>query len=418
MSDQTPPGSTLRTLVLAAMIFALTAATFEVESLAAFVYFPRYIFAVLLLVVTFHQGEGVRRSLDECPPPARLLIKSAQVLVVVAAVSTVWSVDRTETVLQTIVFAVLVANMQTHMTRRWHHPGTILHDMRTIYWVIASTVVASLALGTQVGGRLSGIYDNPNTLSLMAAMTVAIGTGLLAHRGSWLVLFVTTLSAVALLMTESRTAFAGLVLALAWVGLRRRAFPPWAVMSALFVAALSTAVLLVYGRIPLPSVVTRFQGGQPEGVLSYRDIAWNHAVDLWQQQPWTGYGFRAGEVVFQQNRHLTAFSSDGAHNSYLQTLLEVGVIGFIPFAVMILALVRAVWTVSFSGIGAGLVALVIVGLAMGTAESALFGVGQAMSWTFWLGAAAACAVAPAQASSESPLPVRTKRILVKPYRGR
>lgn len=393
MSDNGGPGSRLRTAVFAATIFFFTTVNFAVElPITALSYYPRFLFAVLLLVITLHQGQKWKRPLAQAPPMARALMRWTWVLVLIAGLSTFWSIAPVETALQAGVFAVLAANMQAHITGRWHRPGTIAHDMRVIYWVLALSVVGSLAMGTQSAGRLSGLYENPNGLGILAAMAVAIGIGLLRDRRSWTVAVVTLLCAVTMVLAESRTALVALVAALLWFALRRRTLSPSVAILGSFAAAGVVLIIMLGIRVPMPSVITRFLDGSD--LLNTRDVGWQFAIDLWERRPTLGYGFRVGEQVFIQNLRFTSFTADGAHNSYLQTLLELGVVGIIPLLLIVVVLLRALWRAPMDGFSVGLALLVIVGLAMSLAESALLGVGTVISWAFWLGAAALCSTTP------------------------
>lgn len=64
---------------------------------------------------------------------------------------------------------------------------------------------------------------------------------------------------------------------------------------------------------------------------------WSAAIEAWSRHPWTGFGFGAGGRFVA----LTAVgaSTSNVHNGYLEALIGVGLIGFIPF---LIALVRAI----------------------------------------------------------------------------
>lgn len=383
------PSGVFHDLVLASTILLLAVATFDSPAIASMTYILRYVAAGLLLISTWSQGQGAASRLRHCPRPARALILSSWGLSLLAAISVAWSVDPIETLLQAAVYALLVGNMHVHVTHRWLRPQTVIRDVRTIFWTLAITVVVSLASGASVGTRLGGIYANPNMLGIICAFTIALGTGLLASRVTTPVLITSALAVVALIASESRTALISIAAGLIWIVIRRRP-NAWFVASMCLCGAIGVFCSLVSVRIPLPAVAGRFAAHGD--LFNSRTQAWWYALELWERQPLTGYGFRVGEVIFAQFRYETTFLSDGAHNSYLQLLLELGILGMAPFAVILVTLVVVLARYRPIGVGMGLGALVIAGLATGYTESAMFGVGQPVSWVFWLLAAALASV--------------------------
>jgi O-antigen ligase len=380
-------GSLGRSLALAATVFLLAAATFADDRIAAATFVLRYVAALALVTVTWQQGRYVHKPTNGMPTHARILMSGTWLMAGLAFMSTYWSVDAGETLAQAAVFTLLVLVMHVHVTRRWHAPGTVEHDVRVIFWTLAVTVVVSLGAGTVVGVRLGGLYANPNSLGLVAAFTASLGLGLCMQRWSPWVIGTVLLSLLTILGTESRTGLIGFALACTWVFLRRlRAVAPAAIAGLLFAASVPVAALLMGLQIPTPAVFARFQS--EDDLFTGRQAGWEYALQLWQDQPLTGYGFRVGEVIFSRDRYLTSFTADGAHNSYLQTLLELGCLGLIPLALMLLALIGVILRADLAGVHAGLAAVCITGLALGFTESALFGVGQPISWVFWLSAAA------------------------------
>jgi O-antigen ligase len=164
---------------------------------------------------------------------------------------------------------------------------------------------------------------------------------------------------------------------------------------------------LLNGSIPLPSTVARFRSHGSAGILSDRQLAWDFGIRLWELRPWTGYGFRTGELLFVENRGIAHGSTIGAAlNSYLQILIELGYIGIFPLAGMILALIWGLAHLRFLGMRAGLAALVVSGLASGVTESALFGLGSVICWVFWFAATALTVTAHKNSKITSPPPLR------------
>lgn len=384
-------GSPLRTIALVGTVFFLTAATFAPDTpIPAVAFYVRYPFAVVLLLLTLHQGASASRALRQAPKAAAALVRWAWGLVLVSALLAPFSIAPAGAVAQLAIFAVLVATMHVHITHRWHYFGTTTTDLRTIFWTLSVPVVISALTGRLRGARLAGLFENPNTFAIMALLAVAVGLGVWSQHRTVATTVVLAINIVGMVMTQSRTALLAFAIAATVLVVRKwsgRIHPTviLAIVSA-GVVVLLTALLQV--RIPVPQVIGRFMTGADDP-LNTRDLAWSHALDLWSDHPLTGVGFRVGDVAFKQASHLTAFGGSQAHNSYIQVLLEVGVLGFVPFAAMLLTLIRTVSKVEPTGIGIGYIAVVIVGLMAALTESYLFGIGQAACWVFWLIAAAA-----------------------------
>lgn len=381
-------GSPLRSAMLAGLALALTASSFDNVAVSSSAYLARYVFAGLLLVLTGIQGREHNVPLRDLPGPCRLLIRSAWLLATLAAISTAWSIAPRETGLQAAAFVLLVANMHVHVVRRWHDQDALVADMRTIFWVLSASVTASFFVGALVGSRLAGLYDNPNHLGIIAMFTAAIGAGLYLENRRPILVASSAVAVLAVLATGSRTALIGTVLAALPLAARRR-WSPILVLAACFGGSALILLYLLSGRLPLPSTAERFHAQGSESIFDDRQRVWRFAFRIWELQPITGHGFRTGEISFSQWRYMADGSPIGAtHNSYLQVLVELGYLGMIPLAGLILAMGWALLRHRFVGIRAGLASLVIAGLISGLTESALFGLGSAISWTFWLGAAA------------------------------
>ncbi|MDO9494594.1 MAG: O-antigen ligase family protein [Nocardioides sp.] len=392
MTEKPEPtqGSPLRTAVLAALIITLAGSSFESATVSSATYVARYILAALLVWITASQGSHTSVRLSQLPGPARLLISSSWLLTAVGALSYTWSIAPRETAFQAAVFALLTANMHVNAVRRWHDRRAVLADMTTIFWVLAVTILLSLSTGVLVGGRLAGLYSNPNSLGILAAFTVALGAGVWRGEGTRFragIVFASALSAVALFATSSRTATIAVTAGLALSGLRRKSFPPGVIVSGCFAGAAVTLLYAFGGKLPLPAVVGRLQQTGATGRLSSREEIWEYSIRLWELRPTTGYGFRAGEIAFEQLQYLGASKGGATFNSYLQVLLELGYLGMLPLAG---ALVSLIWAIvrAREGVQTGLAALVITGLATGLTESSLFGLGHPIAWVFWLSASA------------------------------
>lgn len=401
-----PLGRFLHRATLFLTVLALTAAAFHNGLIASVANQLRIPLAILLLITALHPSVGLHRKLADTPRIARNLITVSWALTAASAVLAPFSIAPGQAFLQLAVLGLLVATMHAHVVRRWHDSTTVKSDIRVVFWALGTTVIPSVLIGGGAdAGRFSGMFDNPNTLALTSLFTLCLGLGLVGKGlAAFPVLATMLASVVALLLTETRTAIIAFAAALAVVLLKqltRKSRIPLTVIGGTWAACCALCViLLTRGRLPLPAVAERFVGNDLAS-LNTRNLAWEYALDLWGLRPFSGYGFRLGELAFQQNRSLTAFTRDGTHNSYLQTLLEVGIVGMIPFALLILTILVAILRCPAKGAGAGVVALLVAGLISATTESFMLGVGVSMSWVFWLTAAAAACLGSASGTDNS-----------------
>jgi len=149
-------------------------------------------------------------------------------------------------------------------------------------------------------------------------------------------------------------------------------------------------LVLVTGINPLGSSLSRF--GKLEGgdVLNARGDIWEAASRHILQQP-IGYGWKASSTFFESMQDLADVGLKTVHNSYLQFILELGVIGLIPLAYLVWSLLALAWRGNAHGIGAGLVGVVTAGIIVQLTESAMFGTGQGYPYIVWFAVAGALA---------------------------
>jgi O-antigen ligase len=83
-----------------------------------------------------------------------------------------------------------------------------------------------------------------------------------------------------------------------------------------------------------------FSRGQPQLLsnLTGRLPWWESAIEVWAVHPWTGYGYGAGgRFVGLANIGSTSISN--VHNGYIEALVGVGLIGFIPLLVGVILVI-------------------------------------------------------------------------------
>jgi len=108
-------------------------------------------------------------------------------------------------------------------------------------------------------------------------------------------------------------------------------------------------LVLVLWQVVLPSsVVERIQmtetdTGALESSAAVRLNLWNNAINMFEQYPLFGSGFKGFTLAYKEERW-----SD-THNFYLKTLAEQGIIGVSLLAIILLAAIRSGWRLFKAG---------------------------------------------------------------------
>lgn len=241
---------------------------------------------------------------------------------------------------------------------------SVITDRKRLAWVLAAFVGGSLFavllgfFGTYSAdasvndARLSGGFDDPNELAAVVLPSIvfcAYGFAALGDRMiRWALVPVAMLLGVALLRTDSQAGLVALavalLLALVFSGdLRRRA--------ALVVAALVVAGTVFYTLVTEP---VAFQTMFSSGNTSNRESLWAVAGAMIADHPILGAGagnFSVLEPFYTVrgiNLPRVELIAEGelVHNSYLQVLADLGIVGLAAFlsviALTLLVGVRAV----------------------------------------------------------------------------
>jgi O-antigen ligase len=191
-------------------------------------------------------------------------------------------------------------------------------------------------------GLWRGIYQHKNTAGPMMAFFVFAGIWLIRAKRTAVGLLITALACFFLLQSGSKTSAGTVFLVLAIVllpsliGLRGLALILFGMVFVLF--AVGTV-----GTVLFESVRDLNDTLAPDNTFTGRIALWEFSVQMISKQPFTGYGLEslwAKPAVMDMER---PFDSDWdfrgivhGHNSYLDTMLDLGVIGFCAVAIVVL----------------------------------------------------------------------------------
>jgi O-antigen ligase len=235
-----------------------------------------------------------------------------------------------------------------------------VRERRQVLWVLWAFVLgavfsALIGLGgataaEEVGSsetlRLSGGIGDPNELAAIIVPAIVIAVGLIAVTRQLLLRFALFTSiailALALFWTQSRGGLvamaATLVLGPALAGTAR----PRVIAFALSLGALAVTYFTLFAPPAQLTRVTSFDDGGGTG----RPDLWAISIEMYRDHPYVGLG--AGNFVDIEPRYATrdidlrrvdliVDTPKGAHNTYLHTLTELGIVGMALLALVLLS---------------------------------------------------------------------------------
>jgi O-antigen ligase len=385
------------------------------------------------IALVYAAARGRRRA-----PVAAFSLAAA--FLALAGLSAFWSPEPRLTAGRAVTLAVLflTAAALAHGTRGESRPmGQILLAVLAGAVLIAVGGLVELAfrsdlaavpatIGTPV--RYNGLGGNPNTMAMLLALAVPLGVWAFFEARSRLGRLV-SLGVVVLLFgsfvaSGSRGALLSAVLGslVAAIGLGARAGRRQALVWASAGAALALGLLLMaipqpasrnpvrsveivppspvpFSRLdaetvrPLRDEISFPRPGQPQRRRSLFDTsgrfdAWRGVASQAADRPLAGYGFGTEERVFVDRFYF--HYSTRVENSFLATLLQLGVAGLALLAALLVSLVVPAWRArarlppEARRIAAASSGVVAAGIVLAVTQSFLTSVGSPATAPFWI----------------------------------
>lgn len=173
--------------------------------------------------------------------------------------------------------------------------------------------------------RAYGSFPHPNIFGGYLVLLILISAlGIRLEQYRWFWLFLAGLSSATLILTFSRSAWLGLLVALliGWKYFKDERLQIWVGVVSLVIAV---TTVLVW---PLISGRTQIIGVQEQQSVSERVSGWHEAMAVWRTQPLRGVGLGNYTVVLQQKfSGAPHWTYQPVHNVGLLLLAEVGLIG-------------------------------------------------------------------------------------------
>ena len=211
-------------------------------------------------------------------------------------------------------------------------------------------------LAPGAGGEWMGIYGNRNSLAAVSALGIiaVVGFALVRRTPTRIVaaVLIGIVDFVVLWGTHGDTSRITLVLcvvaalAIPCLWTLRKLRVPGVAVAAFGVASLGAGWVILFNNID--AIAKRF-GMDP--TLSQRTLIWRHVRGFIHEHPVRGYGFWGfwdNPTLTYNTYHSIGKAYASAHNSVLEVLLMLGVIGLIPYLGIVLGAVvgisRWVWS--------------------------------------------------------------------------
>ncbi len=261
---------------------------------------------------------------------------------VVAALSVLWSASPLNTAGKVLEIAVAFGLVWV-LVMRPDAVAALKSTLKFVLFLEASLIIVAIAgfllvpsvfseelsrRGFFFRGTMAAPFGGPNGFSAVGAMLAAYSAAHLFEtpagrpRSHWVGLFL--IGSLATVLSSGRQGVMIWMVGMAVVLLvfRRELF-------LLFVAPAAAALIFLNWDF-LWGIVSRGQVAGSLSTLTGRTVLWEAGWDALWRQPLTGYGFGAGSRFVA----LRAIGKDyltHIHNGFLEALLGVGIIGFIPF---------------------------------------------------------------------------------------
>lgn len=188
--------------------------------------------------------------------------------------------------------------------------------------------------------RLHGLAPHANSLAPLALLYLILASWV-RGKNPWHFLGVAS-ALLVLLLTQSKTVWGAGMLMLFVVALVRlnQQFKQEIRSARIGWATLLTAGLVLGGALLLPLFFTEKVGGLFYSLTSDRGIAtltgrtdiWRITINTWLNNPWFGYGPNLWDIEFRIT-HGAALAAWHAHNQYIHSLGEAGIVGLVAMLI-------------------------------------------------------------------------------------
>lgn len=355
---------------------ALANGTFAVRDLMNLGRFVPPVILVVSVVQTGIWRRGAERT--------RGATVVAGVFLLLAWASALTSIDTAVTVEKSLALTTVVAGVCAAV--RWciAYPRRMREGLLLGFSLLVFSNLAMLVLGGESysGFRFRGWTINPNNLGILCAFAIPLAAAEVmtsSGRRRLLAGILLGATAVALILTGSRSSSLGALLALATV-LRISQVA----RSLVFTAAMLASLVLTPLAFRSVADSQLFNTAERAGG-SGREEVWPIAIDEIKKRPVTGAGFSTTEDRFTNKEfgQFTSFYGGQFHNSYLEAAVELGLVGgLLLLGAGLFALSHIIKPVPVEHAWAA--GMAVSGAVVGIFETGLLTPGSVLMFPFWL----------------------------------
>ncbi len=255
--------------------------------------------------------------------------------------SSLWSADRPETFMSSLLF-LAITSYAFYMVMRYSLDEILV--LLSIVFLLSGVVNIAFvgafpSYGLADEGEWSGVFGSKNQLGYLATMGVPtlIITAMIRRRWRLLYLGGAAMLTGLLILSQSTTSLIATMLLTA-------SLPVFRTFRALYTLR-GAAMLTVFGSGLLMAVVATNQIGVIAGwagkdpSLTGRTPLWAATLDVILERPLIGYGYQAAFGGYFSPTHevwiLTNWEPADSHNALLQIWVEVGLIGVVLFVAVL-----------------------------------------------------------------------------------
>ena len=281
-------------------------------------------------------------------PPKSSVLKVGGLYLAFYFLSIFWSVDTTLSErlseIKTVVYLIIFTSLITYCLRRY--PDFLFMMLKLVLIVAGLTLLLNLILfyfvnGNDLSERFHGFGRLWSPLWMAAvygALTVIL-VGILTHRPVQLtatqkagLILLAGLFFIAVLATQSRMAIAATIAVSFIAAVTSNVSPKFRLFSVLVIAFMLGLTMWLSASV-FDRMVERGQ--------SYRLDIWQGAIDLVSDKPILGYG--AGSDIEIDTAVKKVDGWHHYHSSYIATLVDLGLIGFMLSVLLIASAFRTAW---------------------------------------------------------------------------
>ena len=242
--------------------------------------------------------------------------------------------------------------------------STLLQEEKNVRHILLTFIIATLLIGIGLllglpgfsqmwGERLSFVGANPNAFAVLMALGAQglIGFGIeQIRRNTWMRVTFMALSLVPLTTMVYTGSRSGIIAFLAGVAVYALPYRSSKRKMAAILGVTIAVVGVVYIVVNDPNTLSRLEFSYQTGDTAGRDRLFTAAREMISEKPLLGWGPKV--YLYELGvREGKGYKLRGAHNLFLDLLLEGGFLGAMPFLIGFGLCVRAAWTARGCNLG-------------------------------------------------------------------